>query len=190
MNTPAHAIINLLLAGKTNRKQYALPIVIGALLPDFSMFLFYVWEKYKGVPESIIWNDLYHQPAWQALFNTFHLFPFLALACFAAWRAQLTTWAVLFASMFAHSIFDFPVHHNDAHQHFFPFSDYQFISPISYWDPAHYGLWIGGLELLTVVAGSVFILRQAEKRTALKRSVLAIASIYLIFWGFALVIWL
>jgi len=50
-----------------------------------------------------------------------------------------------------------PVHHDDGHRHFFPLSDWRFESPVSYWDPAHYGhifLWI---ELLLVAAGTVWL---------------------------------
>jgi len=55
MNTPAHAIINLLIF-KRFRKKYGLAIVVGALLPDVPMFVFYAWEKVKGVSENVIWH--------------------------------------------------------------------------------------------------------------------------------------
>lgn len=53
-------------------------------------------------------------------------------------------------SMVFHSLGDLPVHHDDAHRHFFPFSDYRLISPISYWDPQHYGRIVAGVEVLAV----------------------------------------
>jgi len=188
MNTPAHAIINLLLFGKAHRKTHAVAIVTGALIPDAPMLLFYVWEKWHGISERVIWGDLYHQPVWQALFNTFHSLPLLALACFAAWRARLSGWAIFFASMFCHSLFDFPVHHSDAHQHFFPFSDYRFISPVSYWNPVHYGLWISGVEILIMLIGGVYLLRSSQSIVK-KRWVGALLSVYLIFWVAAAMLW-
>jgi len=189
MNTPAHAIINLLLAGKERRASHPLAIICGALLPDAPMLLFYIWEKIQGVPEHIIWSDLYYHPGWQGLFNTLHSFPLLTLACYVAWQTRMRTAAVFFGSMFCHSLFDFPVHHSDAHQHFFPLSDYRFISPISYWDPAYYGLWIGSMELIVVVAGGGWLLR-SSKNIALSRSVSALLLIYLMFWAFATTMWL
>jgi len=188
MNTPAHAIINLLLVGKGHRESHPIAIIAGALLPDAPMLLFYLWEKMNGVAERVIWRDDYFQPAWQALFDTFHSFPLLALACVAAWRARMSALALFFASMFCHSLFDFPFHHGDAHHHFFPLSDFLFTSPISYWDPAYYGQWVGGLELIVVVAGGGWLLRTASS-AALRRSVMGILFIYLLFWGVAATLW-
>jgi len=188
MNTPAHAIINLLLMGRQHREKHGLAIVAGALIPDAPMLLFYIWEKFQSISERVIWGELYHQPAWQAFFNAFHSFPLLALACFAAWRAKLSVWAMFFASMFCHSLFDFPVHHSDAHQHFFPFFDYRFISPLSYWNPDYYGLWVGGAEAFVMLVGSLYILRSSE-RMALKWTVAVLLSVYVLFALFAVLWW-
>jgi len=188
MNTPAHAIINLLLFGKKHRKTHSVAIVLGALIPDLPMLLFYIWEKIQGVSERVIWGDLYHQAAWQDFFNAFHSFPLLALACFAAWRAKLSVWTMFFGSMFCHSLFDFPVHHSDAHQHFFPFSDYRFISPISYWNPDYYGLWVGGVEILVMLVGSAYLLHSSQSIVK-TRWVVGVLSVYLLFLLAAIALW-
>jgi len=188
MNTPAHAIINLLLFGKKHRQTYSVAIVLGALIPDAPMLVFYLWEKWQGISERVIWAELYHHPAWQAWFSSFHSFPILALACFIAWRARLTTWAIFFASMFCHSLFDFPVHRYDAHQHFFPLSDYRFISPISYWDPAHFGLWVTALEASVMLVGGMYLLRSSQSK-AKTYWVGGLLLIYLLFMAGAVVIW-
>ena len=53
MNTPAHATLNLLLLGRKNRPETAVPIVIGAALPDVPMFIFYAYEKLiQNTPEQ------------------------------------------------------------------------------------------------------------------------------------------
>jgi len=158
------------------------------LIPDAPMLLFYIWEKIQGASERLIWGELYHHPAWQEFFNVFHSFPLLALACWLAWRARCTAWAMFFASMFCHSVFDFPVHRKDGHQHFFPFSDYQLISPISYWDPAHFGLWISALEVSLMVMGSIYLLRHSES-TAQTQWVRGLLTIYLLFFAMAVVWW-
>jgi len=188
MNTPAHAIINLLLFGKNHRKTHSIAIIAGALIPDAPMLLFYLWEKLHGISEHVIWGELYNDPAWQALFNSFHSFPLLALACVAAWRARLSVLAIFFASMFCHSLFDFPVHHSDAHQHFFPFSDYRFISPVSYWDPAHFGLWVSALEVLIMLVGSAYLLRSSQSIVK-TRWVTGLLSIYFLFLVIAIALW-
>jgi len=189
MNTPAHAIINLLLFRKSIRKTHAVAIVAGALLPDAPMLVFYVWARLSGMSERTIWRDGYFDPGWQALFDAFHSFPLLGLAWLVVWRARIQVLAVFFASMFMHSLFDFPFHHNDAHRHFWPLSDFRFASPISYWDPAHYGQFMGPLELLVVIAGGAWLLRTAES-PVLFRSTAAILFVYLAFWAFAAVIWM
>ncbi|MDJ1179333.1 hypothetical protein PJF56_10700 [Roseofilum sp. BLCC_M91] len=41
-------------------------------------------------------------------------------------------------------------------RHFFPFSNYRLISPFSYWNPAHYGVWVSAIEILLVIAGTIY----------------------------------
>jgi len=189
MNTPAHAIINLLLFRKSIRETHSIAIVTGALLPDAPMLVFYLWARLSGMSERTIWHDGYYDAGWQAVFDAFHSFPLLGLAWLVAWRARMQTASVFFASMFMHSLFDFPVHHDDAHRHFWPLSDFRFASPVSYWDPAHYGQFVAPLELLLMVAGGAWLLRSAES-TRLFRCVAAILLFYLAYWGFAAAVWI
>ncbi len=188
MNTAAHAIVNLLLFRKPIRETHVFAIMSGALLPDAPMFIFYFWAKLQGLSERVIWRDTYYDAGWQNLFDAFHSFPLLGLAWLLAWRARMQTLSVFFASMVLHSVFDFPLHHDDAHRHFWPLSDFRFASPISYWDPAHYGQFIAPLELLVVIAGGAWLLRTAES-TTLFRCVATILFIYLAFWAVAAVMW-
>jgi len=189
MNTPAHAIVNLLLFRKRARETHAIAIVIGSLLPDAPMLVFYLWAKLVGTRENDIWRDAYFDPGWQAVFDAFHSFPLLGLAWFLAWRARMQALSVVFVSMLMHALFDFPLHHDDAHRHFWPLSDFRFASPISYWDPAHYGQFVGSLELLIVVAGGAWLMRSATS-PVLFRSTAAILGIYLLFWAFAAAMWM
>jgi len=188
LNTPAHAIVNLLLFRKSARETHTMAIVAGALLPDVPMFIFYLWARLQGLSERVIWRDGYFDAGWQAVFDAFHSFPLLGLAWLLAWRARMQALCVFFASMFMHSLFDFPLHHDDAHRHFWPLSDFQFASPVSYWDPAHFGQFMAPLELLVMVAGGAWLLRSAES-PGLFRSVAAILFVYLAFWAFATAMW-
>jgi len=189
VNTPAHAIVNLLLFRKSARETHAIAIVAGALLPDAPMFLFYVWSRLQGLSERAIWRDGYFDSGWQAVFDAFHSFPLLGLAWLLAWRARMQAASIFFASMVMHSLFDFPLHHDDAHRHFWPLFDFRFASPLSYWDPAHYGQFIAPLELLLVVAGGAWLLRTSES-TKLFRCTAAVLFFYLAFWGFAAAVWM
>ncbi|MDX8392160.1 MAG: hypothetical protein R8K53_06295 [Mariprofundaceae bacterium] len=188
MNTPAHAIVNLLLFGKQHRERHALVIVIGALLPDLSMLLFYIQAKWRHLSEQEIWRDSYFSEAWQASFDTFHSFPLIGLAFLLAWRMQKPLWMLFFASMFVHSCFDFPLHHNDAHHHFFPFSMWQFHSPVSYWNPQYYGQIAAMIELFSVLVGGAWMLHTG-KSPALRKSVGFILLFYLSVWGLSIWWW-
>jgi hypothetical protein len=64
MNTPAHAILNLLVL-KRHQMNNA-PILVGAILPDSPMFVFYFVEKFiRNMPEATIWTQSYYHPLWQ-----------------------------------------------------------------------------------------------------------------------------
>jgi hypothetical protein len=47
---------------------------------------------------------------------------------------------------------DLPLHHEDAHRHFLPFTNWRFISPVSYWDPEYHGRIIAVIEILFTLA--------------------------------------
>lgn len=188
VNTPAHAIVNLLFFRKTHREAHAIAIVAGSLMPDVPMFVFYLWAKLNALSERSIWRDGYFDSGWQAVFDTFHSFPLLGLAWLMAWRARMNALAIFFASMFVHSLFDFPLHHDDAHRHFFPFSGFRFVSPVSYWNPAYHGQIVGAAELLVVVTGGAWLLKTANT-PVLRNAVSAMLFIYIAFWGFAMAMW-
>ncbi|MDJ1182702.1 hypothetical protein [Roseofilum casamattae] len=157
MNTPSHAILNLALLGKAKFPQYNLLIAFGGIAPDIPIFLFYGWAKLIAkLPESQIWSEAYYEPGWQTFIALSHSIPLatiiLILAYWIDWQ-----WLQLFClSLICHSLLDLPVHHDDAHRHFFPFSNYRFNSPFSYWDVNHYGVWVSLVEMLLVIAATYY----------------------------------
>ena len=57
MNTPSHAIINLAILGRKAHPEWNWPIVLGALIPDLAMFVFYGWGKLvAGMSDTQIWD--------------------------------------------------------------------------------------------------------------------------------------
>jgi hypothetical protein len=86
---------------------------------------------------------------------------------------------VLGLSLVCHSLLDFPVHHDDAHRHFFPFSNYRFFSPFSYWDPNHYGRIVALIEM-TLVLGVTPLVFSWLHFSWTKGIVLAIDLFYLL----------
>lgn len=165
MNTPAHAVLNLALLSRGGRP--AAPVLAGAVTPDAPMLLFYVWERLvAGRPEMVIWSERYFLPGWQDFFDVFNSLP-LALAGLglALWRRSQTS-ALFFASVVLHGAADLPLHRDDAHRHFWPFSDWRFESPVSYWDPAYYGMVASAGEALVVLLGTLALWRRFPGRAA------------------------
>ncbi|MFQ5543929.1 MAG: hypothetical protein ACE5FY_06210 [Nitrospiria bacterium] len=190
MNTPAHAVVNLLILGQKKRPEEVVPILIGAILPDLPMVFFYFYEKViLKMPEQKIWSDLYFDPDWQIFFDFFNALPILLLALLLATRSAGRKWLVpFFSSMIFHVFFDLPLHNDDAHGHFFPLSDWHFHSPVSYWDPAHYGQIVAPIEVLLVLIGS-FVLFRRYPSLWVKSLVGAVGAVYLSYWGYIFLVW-
>jgi hypothetical protein len=161
VNTPSHAIVNLSLFSAFSTAQQndlGLAIALGAVLPDLPIFALYLWAKLiKRQPERDIWVITYELPFWQNLVAAFHSIPLALLGLAIAYLAGATAIAVCMGSMILHSLFDLPVHNSDAHRHLFPFSNYRWLSPLSYWDPKHYGLQVSLVERLSVIALCVYL---------------------------------
>ncbi len=159
MNTPAHVAINLVILARKKRSETIFPIVIGSILPDLPIIIFYLILKvFKKMPEGIIWSQAYYNRYWQSFFDLFNSFPILLAGLIISVRLQSSWLVAFFAGMMLHAFGDFPLHHNDAHRHLFPFSEWRFNSPISYWDPSHYGNIFGSLEVVAVIAASIGLL--------------------------------
>lgn len=158
-------------------------------MPDVPIFLFYFCQKnIIGISERIIWSDIYFRSSWQNLFNTFHSIPITLFCAILAYRFEKTRWTFFFISMSFHSLFDLPLHNDDAHRHFFPITDYRFFSPLSYWDSRHYGSIISSAEFLLVLGLSTIIWRRNNRRWE-KVLVGFICFSYLFGYGYAFLVW-
>jgi membrane-bound metal-dependent hydrolase YbcI (DUF457 family) len=177
MNTPSHVILNLAILHRRLAGRLTAPpgsqadtrgsstqttaIILGSLLPDAALFVFYGWARFfTAASERQIWGELYYGDGWQDIFAVGNSIP-LALAGLglALWRKH-PAWVALFASMVLHHGEDLPLHNEDAHRHFFPFSDVRVISPVSYWDADHFGAYAALGEAILVMVASVWLWRQ------------------------------
>lgn len=179
MLTPGHAIVNMAIISGNKKKTPFAPIVWGAILPDLSMVGFYVWNRWvMGFPSKYIWGELYFTHEWMAFFDVFHSFPLIAAAAAVAYFKKLRRSFYFFLSMFLHSVFDLPLHNDDAHRHFFPLSLYKFKSPFSYWDPEHHGRMMTFLEVLLVIILSIGIWPKIESKWG-KALIIAVNLFYI-----------
>jgi hypothetical protein len=177
MNTPAHTILSLLVLGRNETRPYIYAIVLGSLLPDIPMFLFFFVERIVfDVPMQIIWKESYYLPWWQNFFDAFNSIPLILIGGLVAHRVDSKWWQLFFFSMLLHVLFDLPLHHDDSHRHFFPFSDWRFSSPVSYWDPDYHGTPMAILEGVFAISGCIVLMRRHSG--LMVRLVLSLVSVF------------
>ena len=188
MNTPAHLLINLAALGHHAPPKHQIAIVGGALLPDAPIFYFYFVEKFiRHVPEHLIWQHYFH-PVWQNIIDTFNSLPFMAIGILLGFYNKSKVTILFFLSMMLHVMGDLPFHHDDAHRHFFPLSDWRFESPISYWDPQHYGYLFMPLEIGLVLCAAGLILYK-DNWIGAKIITGLVLSCYAMYVAYAWMVW-
>ena len=137
MNTPTHMLTAAAVLSRPGKPWSNSTVLLGALLPDLSIFVLFGWARLQGIPQYEIWRKLYWQEPWQTLSAISNSFPIWAVILGIAMLVRSSILMVLAGAVLIHLALDFPVHADDAHKHFWPLSDWRFYSPMSYWDPAH-----------------------------------------------------
>jgi len=157
MNTIAHIVIASAALTRSHAPRRNWAVLLGALIPDASMFVFFAWSRLQGWSGDETWNVQYWNEPWQMLgagSNSFILFGLvLAIAYWRRWSLLMP----LAAAALIHIALDFPLHADDAHRHFWPLTDWRFASPISYWDPDANGL-IGSIIETLCALGALALL--------------------------------
>ncbi len=167
MYTPGHAVLNLAVLGGIASGPFGLAIAAGAVLPDVPIFLLYARERLRGTAPDDIWTGPYQERFWQNLIHGMHSIPLAALGIALGLLLAEPLLAAFFASILLHALCDFPLHAIDAHRQLLPFSQYRFISPISYWD-VRYHARIVALGELGLVFAATLILWPAVQRIELR----------------------
>ena len=168
MTTQSHVILNTAFLSQRDKPYLHRYALIGAILPDLPMFLFFAVETFvRKTSQRELWSERYFVQAWQNFFDVFNAIPLILILLGLGYnllRSQKIT--VLAWSMLLHCGFDFFLHNDDAHHHFFPLSDFAFESPISYWDGDHYGHILGPIETLVTLGVSIYLFRRLKTRIA------------------------
>jgi hypothetical protein len=160
VHTPGHALVNTAVLGGCVEPRLELAVIAGALLPDLPIIVLYLRERARRTDEDTIWRVVYQRRAWLAMIHAAHSLV-IAGALLGAGVLLGWAWLVAFAaSLGLHDLADLPVHAEDAHRHFFPLSDWRFVSPVSYWDPARHGAQVAALEVLGAWAAAVVVWRR------------------------------
>ena len=169
MMTQTHLLLAAGLFTRPGRTKRNTAVIAGALIPDASIYLLFAYASLTGIPGDTLWNETYWREPWQTLSAISNSIPlylgFLGIALLVATpsdgRPRWQSLPALFClAALVHLAGDFPVHHDDAHVHFWPFSDWRFHSPVSYWDRDHHGGTFAIIEaLFGLVMMSVLFLR-------------------------------
>ncbi len=175
MNTQSHVIMGAVLFGRrVSAKAWA--GALGGLIPDLPMILIVIVLKLSGTPDQTIFGEMYWQNWWQTTNAIGHNFWFwggiIILGLFM--RDKLSTsvrafdnWTLLSifsGSALLHSSIDFLCHREDAHMSFWPVTRSKFMSPVSYYDPAHYGVWFSLFEAGLCLILAAILFRQFKSR--------------------------
>ena len=187
MNTPSHLILNWAVLRRPLPPTMTWPILLGALIPDLALFIFYGWARWQAMPERVIWSEAYYSEPWQSIFAVGNSLPLGLLGVFLGLGLRRAWIGYLGASMGLHHLADLPLHHDDAHQHFWPFSSFRFVSPVSYWDAEHFGLLGSTIEVVLVLGATAYLLPRLT--SALAKGLLSLGALVTLVGYVALQLW-
>jgi hypothetical protein len=175
MNTQSHVIMGAVLFGRGIPAK-AWVGALGGIAPDVPMLLIVLGLKLAGVSAQTIFGEMYWRNWWQVsngIAHNFWLWSGLVILGLVM-RERLSSsvrsfdgWTLvsLFAgSALLHSAIDFICHREDAHMSFWPLMRWKFISPVSYYDPSHYGLWFSLFEAGLSLFLAAILFRQFASR--------------------------
>ncbi len=181
MITPTHVVINVALAHRGADKPARDPLqrrlfILGGLAPDVGLYLmtglaaaYYPLAQGLSIEETfrLVFDDLFYtSPAFIVAHNLLHA-PLVIAALIGAgeWAKRSTRLQRSGRALQAfgvgcavHTALDIPVHHNDGPLLLFPFDwSLRFNSPVSYYDPDHYGSIVAPIDLTITVVGIAVI---------------------------------
>lgn len=177
-----HTLFALAVLTKKERPLRNRSAFWGSVIPDAFIYVAALaWMILSTDPMPRFWNEIYFEQPMQAIASAFNSIPiYMSLLvlgyCFRKSKMGLI---VLFFALAAllHISMDFPVHAHDAYAHFWPFSDWKFHSPFSYYETHLHAKWVGLIELL-IVCGSAWVLHKRFHKTWITITLTIICTLY------------
>jgi hypothetical protein len=186
--TTTHVVVNLglarwsrtelLLGDRVRRRLF----VLGGLAPDVGLFVMTVlaaayYPAVRGLSLeetfTLVFDELFYEaPAFVVAHHLLHApLVLAALLALGGWlrrttRARPGGRLQAFALGCAvHTVVDIGVHHDDGPLLLFPFEwSARFISPVSYYDPDHYGAVVAPIDLAITVVGLTLVAGASARR--------------------------
>lgn len=146
--------------------------LLGGFLPDAALYSLFFWARMDGISPGEIFGERYWSPAWQAAMSPGNsVFVWLAVLAAGWWLSKQERFTVpgialiaMSGAALAHIALDFPLHHDDGHTHLWPLTNWKFASPVSYWDPDHYGMYVRPVEFALGIACLLVLYRRFSAR--------------------------
>ena len=158
MNTTAHVFLAAAVAARPGARRRNWAMAAGALLPDVMMFVMVAWERWvKGLTLEQVFRDAYFSAYWQGIFAIGNSLPVFAVVMILGSLIRRDWLFVFGLCAVLHVLLDLPLHNDDGHPHFWPFTDWIYRSPVSYWDPAYFGTEAGYAEAVLCVGLAVVL---------------------------------
>lgn len=163
MITPTHLLVAAAAVARPGTPGRNRAALFGALLPDLSIYVLFFWAVWIAeIPQARLWGVVYWSEPWQTLSAVSNSIPLFAALLALAWVRRWPVLAAFSVAALLHAALDLPVHAEDAHRHFWPLSDWRFVSPLSYWDPAHHADWVRPIETALAALCLVLLWRRFE----------------------------
>ena len=161
MNTPAHLIFGAAAFGQPNHRLTLTAALLGGFAPDLSLYVMAGVSIFAmGIEPERVFNVLYYSDAWQQVFAIDNSFVLWGIAmALAIWKKSRVAIAFTGAALL-HLLLDFPLHNHDARMHFWPITDWKFISPVSYWQGSRGGDIVGAIEISACAVLLVVLFRR------------------------------
>lgn len=164
MVTPTHMIIGAAFFARKGRVASFWAALAGGLLPDIPIFLMTLYAtRIAGVSERDVFGSLYFSDSWQRVFSIDHGILIWGVLCLVAlWRRAGLLFAFAGAGL-THAILDFATHSSDARAQLRPLTDWVFTSPVSYWERDRYSEIVTGIEIVALVALTLWLMLRLER---------------------------
>ena len=161
MMTQTHLIFGLAAFGKPDSAKVTTAALIGALLPDLSLYAMAGWHLFVlETSPDVVFNQLYFSEAWHSVFRIDNSILLWGLALVLSVMLKSKVAFALCGAALLHLFLDFPLHHDDGRAHFWPITTWIFESPVSYWDDRHFGHVVAPVEIIASLVACLYIFRK------------------------------
>jgi membrane-bound metal-dependent hydrolase YbcI (DUF457 family) len=163
METYSHAFFTGVLAryGFQASSAATTASMVGAVLPDLPAYVAtaYYWNRRSSMPRKELLDAIYITGPFGRTGVLLHSVVLVGLLLGLYWLLKLWKWdrgkilLWFLVGWAGHTLVDFLTHSDDARPLFWPISEWRWESPISYYDPLHYGR-----EFFLAERGAIFLI--------------------------------